>query len=300
MEDDEQSNLDDAPKFGSSFGSNGPKLESNFDNAPKFGDSFGSNAPKTESNLDNAPKFGDSFGSNGPKAAVAEAYEPALSGAKGPEARFDAIQEIAGNRVEESMNSMMFSSSGGTNISGFGGMFTVASQGRSGTSAPIVADGVDLPRVPWSLQYDGELEQYFISYPGKVLWGFGDLDNEATLTDITNEVTVSGGGGIFLHLEGLNLDVPTLTLKSGDFWLEHPKTFKEETVDFVDEVTEAWFLLWEFFNGTLPAEDFGVQINEDTWGRQLNRTPTSVMIWGIHNPDANNTRMAVPVLVPLA
>lgn len=237
------------------------------------------------------------------KGDIAKQYDGALSGREGPEARMDAIIELAQGEVQTSMDSMVFSSAGGTNISGFNGMFTVDSAPPGGgRSAPSSGREANLPRVPWSLRYDSEDEEFYLRYPGKVFWGFGDIDedSEVTISDLSDEVDVQSDGGVWLHLTNLDQDTPTLSLGSGDFWTEHPKTFKEEDVDYVNEVTEAWFPLWTFHDGTLPEEEYGVQITEDVWGRQIARSANSVMIWGVHNPDSDNTRMAVPVLVPLA
>jgi len=231
---------------------------------------------------------------------IADNYEAALSGAQGPEARFAALLEVVQGEIASSQDKTIFSSSGGARISGFRGMYTVQGARESKAGMTLASDETVLPRVPWSIRFDGEAEDYFLTYPGKIYWSFGDLDTEVTIDNLDDPLDISANTFVYLKLSNIASDTPTVELKSGNKWTEHPKTFKTATVGFIEEVTEAFFPLWEFFPGVIGSGDYGAQITATIWGKHLNRSPQSVMIWGIHNPDINNSRIAVPVLVPLA
>lgn len=281
----------------------GLRSGSSLDSAAKFGGAFSSNGPATRSSLDSVAKFGDAFSSNGPKADVARAYEPALSGSLGSEARFDALQELIGIQIAEAQDSMIFSSSGGTKISGFGGMFTVEGA-EPARSRGVIEDPLeDSVLSPWQIVFDGDREEYRI-VPGKIFYSYADREAEIDIQDVEQGLDVAPGKMVWLELTDMKVEVPTLTLRSGDPWEEHPLTFKEEdTAPFLSEVTTAYFLIWEFTGGALPVRTYGkgfaTSAGDPFWGRQALRAADLAIVWGSRNMDTMFRKMSVPVLVPL-
>lgn len=229
------------------------------------------------------------------KQRVARAYEEDLSGAKGPDARFDAINELIDTRVREAIDGITFSSADGTQISGRGGFFTAKSaksriQRGTATSSSREAK-------PWDLA--GAPDAFTIPKPGRIYTNYSDADSLVTIEDWDLEFSIGAGDLVWVELtfDGGDPTLPVFTLKAGT-----PPTEWPTTVDFAEppeapSVIAAYFELYEGVTGTMPAYEWGTQY-DGFWIRKSFRHGDSVLIWGSHELDDEFTGVPIPILAP--
>ena len=230
------------------------------------------------------------------KQQVAREYEPALSGSKGPDARFDAIQELINIRVREANNSLTFSSPSGTQIFGLNGKYSITETGRR-RKRPYVAPA--LPAIsPWDLVGVGDNESFAIPKPGRIYTSYGDSSSLLTIEDADLEFSLGAGDLVWLELTFAGAEAtPTITLKAGNPPTDWPKTYLVATPPATPKVTKAYFELYEGKSGTIPPTEFGAQ-RDGYWIRKSFRYGDSILIWGTHEFTEDYVYVPVPMLVP--
>ena len=125
------------------------------------------------------------------KQQIARNYEDALSGAKGPDARFDAIESLVQSRVQEAINNITFSSPGGTQIFGLNGRFAITSTGRRGRGGARREDAtVPTPLTPWAFASIDAGTPAVVLNPGTILKGSDQIDAVLTCSNPTASLTV--------------------------------------------------------------------------------------------------------------
>jgi len=247
------------------------------------------------------------------EAKVAAAYEDDLSGSNGPVARMRAQQELSALAAQEVVD-------GALESSGLYSLKTTSSGGPDTVnprSVPFGAkdtENIETPAIPydepWSIvaEQQDETTAVWKLIPGRIYRSYGDLDDTdslMTIAAVDDPLTIAADNKIWLELTDIGEDPPILTLKSGavgsGLWDEYPKTFlTEDDGDFNEEVTKAYFLLWEFFDAAdVPALTYGIRVSSGIWGRQAVRAPNLAMVWGIHNFDLQYRKLHVPILVPM-
>ena len=158
-----------------------------------------------------------------PKQQIARAYEDDLSGKRGPEARFDALNELIGARVSESMDNMVFSSGDGTQIAGKNGFFTAKSAtGKGGSSKP---EDTKKKIFPWDII--AESTNSYTIYAPKVIFSREDVEQVITITNTT--FSLSDGDWIVAKMQGpiaTFLETPTITIEKVSTWDGFPSAYK--------------------------------------------------------------------------
>lgn len=234
------------------------------------------------------------------KDRVAESYEADLSGSNGPRARFEAIDEMIGNRISEFSGGMMFSSSGGVAISGFGGMFTVHSERYLGRSYPAETVAYTRPDA-WSLLPGGGDDKYTVQ-PGKIYYDYGDWTKPAEIKNFDKEWPVSGEGWIWIELDITDPAKPKMEMKAGKAWGWHPKVLEEQSSGG-QSVRKAAFPVWQFRKGTEARFPSETMISEKLVGERFLSANHSVVVWGTSRnitKDGRNDQTFAPVLMPLS
>lgn len=232
-----------------------------------------------------------------PKQQIARAYEDDLSGKRGPEARFDALNELIGARVSESMDNMIFSSGDGTQIAGKNGFFTAKSAPSKG--AKSTPEDVKKTVSPWDLAAGEADGSFTIPKPGRIYTSYGDASSLLTITDADLEFSLGAGDLVWLELTFAGAEAtPTITLKAGS----PPEGWPAETYliaapPATPKVTKAYFELYEGKSGTIPATEFGSQ-QDGFWIRKSFRYGDSILIWGTHEFTEDYVYVPVPMLVP--
>lgn len=232
-----------------------------------------------------------------PKQQIARAYEDDLSGKRGPEARFDALNELIGARVSESMDNMIFSSGDGTQIVGKNGFFT-AKSAPSKRSKSTTPEGIKKIVSPWDLAAGEADGSFTIPKPGRIYTSYGDASSLLTIEDADLEFTLGAGDLVWLELTFAGAEAnPTVTLKAGNPPTDWPKTYIFTSPPDIPKLTKAYFELYEGKAGTIPPTEFGSQ-QDGFWLRKSFRYGDSILIWGTHEFDENFTYVPVPILAP--
>lgn len=201
------------------------------------------------------------------KQRVARAYEEDLSGAKGPDARFDAIQELIDLRVREAINGIVFSSADGTQISGREGFFTA----KSARERKVRVEPSSTTKVKnlWDLNVvsvESGTATVSIVRPGTILKEWEDLSVAITITDIDEEFSVSAGSLIYLKITG-PADTPAVVLESGSDWTDHPAPVETTSSSATAEFTAYHYPLWEFLSTSDDERD--LPLGENLFARKL-------------------------------
>ena len=230
------------------------------------------------------------------KQQVVQEYEPALSGSKGPEARFDAIQELISTRVREANNSLTFSSPSGTQIFGLNGRYSITQTGRRTKKQYVAPARVSVS--PWDLVGVGDNEEFTIPKPGRIYTSYGDASSLLTIEDADLEFSLGAGDLVWLELTFAGAEAtPTITLKAGSPPEGWPETYLISTPPATPKVTKAYFELYEGLSGEIPPTEFGTQ-RDGFWIRKSFRYGDSVLIWGTHEFTEDYVYVPVPMLVP--
>jgi hypothetical protein len=263
--------------------------------APKSGLETGSLARPSDSNIKQAqPKQGlETGGLVSGKAKVAMEYAKSLSGAEGPEAMFDAVDEIAAKRAEQAINRLSFAGRGGAAIFGVNGSFSVVSRQTTpdgGSRIEEESQGL----LPWDIVTSGE--EFGIAV-GTIYKSFGSVNDADTFTITDFDLTFTPSATTVVYLELDNLSTPTITLKAGAAWTEHPETFKLTTTGVV-KAEKAFFRLWHGVSGNKPANAFGIQY-DGFWMKKTFRSNDLVLGYGSYELDDTHRHIAVPVLFPM-
>lgn len=226
------------------------------------------------------------------KERVAMEYSKALSGEQGPEAMFDAVDEIAAKRAEQAINRLTFAGRGGAAIFGVNGSFSVVSR----QVAPEATGMVERESAinPWDIVASGSL--YGIAV-GTIYKSFGSLAEEDlfSIIDFDLEFELSESTVVYLELD--NTATPTIALKAEAEWDGFPETFKL-TTEGVIKAEKAFFRLWHGVTGDMPANSFGIQF-EDFWMKKTFRSNDLILGYGSYELDDTHRHIAVPVLFPM-
>jgi hypothetical protein len=216
---------------------------------PKSGLETGSLARPSDSNIKQAqPKQGLETGElvSG-KAKVAMEYAKSLSGAEGPEAMFDAVDEIAAKRAEQAINRLSFAGRGGAAIFGANGSFSVVSR----QATPEVGsqfEGLPDPG-PWDIISDPNSEgESKLSSPFCV-WSYAELDKTVSITNTSFEIGLNkwivakASGPIATFLE-----TPELEIDIVDEWNWYPNAHQftdDEPYEWIESYLPIWKLVGE-------------------------------------------------------
>lgn len=218
-----------------------------------------------ESNIKKArPKQGLETGSliSG-KERVAQAYAKSLSGAEGPVAQFDAVDEIARLQVQQAFDRMTFSSPAGSPaIFGRNGHYAIqAPRARDGRrDDPVVSQFLQ----PWDLTLVNDSGGVKINC-GTIIKDASDLTGQITISSADSTFTPSAGHTIRLKIAG-TFDTPTVTLESGGSWTDHPAAYETTGSTTTAEFAAYYYPLWEFV-GTAAADT--VRVTDSVNARRL-------------------------------
>jgi hypothetical protein len=226
---------------------------------------------------------------------IAEQYEPALSGSEGPRARFDTLRELINTEIGSYESGKVVSSTGSDSLTGFG-QFKTLRISRGGGRAATIPEVINPVYGPWGLvpfEDDGE---YGINL-GVIFKSFGSIagSNKFTIEDPETTFTPSASTLVYLELD--NTSTPTITLKAGAAWEEHPSTFKLATTGVI-KAEKAYFCLWQGVEGQQPVGAAGVQFT-GFWMHQMARSNYLILGYGSYELDDTHRHIAVPVLFPM-
>ena len=136
-------------------------------------------------------------------------------------------------------------------------------------------------------------EQYKIANPGRIYLDYNDLAEPVTITGITSAFDF--GPSQYAYIKLTNLTEPTFELVFGPPPEDPFKTYKFTTEETPQKVEEAYFLLWEGIEGTLPEGEWGKQF-EDFYARRVPRAVDLVLQWGGYEFDEDFSHIPVPIL----
>ena len=205
-------------------------------------------------------------GSEAARARIAAEYEPDLSGANGPTARFDTLRELIGTEIGAAQNEMTFASGDGSQIFGRGGRFAAVAPSGKRTKAGGSGDGPASSPQPWDL---------VLLDPGAGTWGiyaprviYSREDVTATVSITNSGFSLSAGDLVVATMAGdidTFLATPTITLEALSTWDGHPSAYKFGT---------ASPYAWE--NSRIPVwsisstdSDGAVQLTSGLYGTKL-------------------------------
>jgi len=157
------------------------------------------------------------------KQQVAQQYEPALSGSKGPDARFDAIQELIDIRVREANNSLTFSSPSGTQIFGLNGKYSITGTVRRTKKQYVAPVKASSNARLWDIDIvDADAGTVRIGVPGSVRIT-DDVDSTGLIEirNINSVFSISVGRYIVLEWDATS-SPPVCTLKALSTWSDFP------------------------------------------------------------------------------
>jgi len=151
------------------------------------------------------------------KERIAQEYAPALSGAKGPVAQFDAVDEIAGLRAQQAIDGLTFSSPAGSPaVFGRNGNFSIAnSQARRTAKDPTI----ETPEFVGLLVSAAGSTKVRVS--ASVVSGMGawavipKIDGDELTDDPPPELTVGSNQWVALKME-IEPGVETYSIDGGD------------------------------------------------------------------------------------
>ncbi len=162
-------------------------------------------------------------GSEAARARIAAEYEPDLSGANGPTARFDTLRELITTEIGAAQNEMTFASGDGSQIFGRDGKFVVnqptAKRGK-GFSNDLAGKGT--VRI-WDLTVvDAAAGTVKLAVPGKVRIT-DDVDDTGLISigSIGSTFTITAGKYIVLEWDATGAS-PVCTLKALSTWSGFP------------------------------------------------------------------------------
>lgn len=296
-EDKKPSNIKQAnPQQGLSSGSTSDRpADSNIKQAnPSGGLKTGSLSDRPEnSNIKQAsPQSGLQTGSI--KDNIAAQYEPALSGSEGPRARFDTLRELINTEIGANEAGKVVSSSSGASLEGFGQFLVLNYKRDQNRGKGYVEEEIAPSFGPWDIITSGE--EFGIAV-GTIYKSFGSVNDADTFTITDFDLTFTPSATTVVYLELGNLSTPTITLKAGAAWAEHPETFKLTTTGVV-KAEKAFFRLWHGVSGNKPANAFGIQY-DGFWMKKTFRSNDLVLGYGSYELDDTHRHIAVPVLFPM-
>jgi len=218
------------------------------------------------------------------KQQIARNYEDALSGAKGPDARFDAIESLAQAHVQEAINNITFSSPGGTQIFGLNGRFAITSTGRRGRGGARREDAtVPTPLTPWALASVDADTPAVVLNPGTILKGSDQIDAVLTCSNPTAALTV--GVDRYLAVK-ITSEAPTsFELVSLASWPEadgYQVSYTGTIGDGDFVFTARHYPLWTF---VAVATSETVPIADGVHGKQLCFSPLELQYGIYRTPD---------------
>lgn len=225
---------------------------------------------------------------------IAEQYEPALSGSEGPRARFDTLRELINTEIGAYESGKVVSSTNGDSLDGFGQFLTLRIKQRNGRGGGTLPEEEVPSFGPWDIITSGSA---FGIAVGTIYKSFGSLADADLFTITSADLTFTPSATTVVYLELDNASTPTITLKAGAAWTEHPATFKLTTSGVV-RAEKAFFRLWHGVSGDKPANAFGIQY-DGFWMKKTFRSNDLVLGYGSYELDDTHRHIAVPVLFPM-
>lgn len=183
-------------------------------------------------------------GSEAARARIAAEYEPDLSGANGPTARFDTLRELINTEIGAALNEMTFASGDGSRIFGRGGRFAVAAPAGKRTKGGVLVDTPSLPLGSWDLTSDGSAS---VTLTLGTIIDVEDLTAPLTIVDGGSAFSVAAGDYLWLKVEyDSGTSTMTITLESGSSWPGHPKAYEITGSGSTAEWASTCYLLYKF------------------------------------------------------
>lgn len=202
------------------------------------------------------------------KQRVAEAYEGDLSGANGPEKRFDTLNELIELSIQRAMNKMTFTSPGGVQIFGRGGRFAIvpgdAGAGETRRREVREKSSVGL----WDLDVvDAEAGTVKILRPG-IVKRTNALDASGVLSidAIGDTFTAEAGKILVLEVEP-NFNITAVMKSAGwDGW-PYPYEVEVTSPGGLWKWTKYYYPLWDF-RSSESSEPGAIKINDSLWAEK--------------------------------
>lgn len=183
-------------------------------------------------------------GSEAARARIAAEYEPDLSGANGPTARFDTLRELINTEIGAAQNEMTFASGDGSQIFGRGGRFAVVAPSGKRTKAEVESGVSAAPEERWDLVPDDG--GYIVRDP-LVMAFYGSA---SPLTIANDPVTLAANSWVVL---AVNLAATPYTMSLARVAGETGGDLKAYTFDVTDSLTAARLPLHYISSTELPG-----------------------------------------------
>jgi len=205
------------------------------------------------------------------KERIAREYAPALSGAKGPVAQFDAVDEIAGLRAQQAIDGLTFSSPAGSPaVFGRNGYFSIAnSQFRKTAKDPVVKQEpthipFDVIRAPIQGEDGPTMFTLHLPYVRKS----NKYDVEELSVPITiDDFEVEAGSWLVAKMLGpiaTFIETPEITIEviTEDAWTSFPNAHKANA-SAPYAWTESRIPLWQFLSEEDKTDTSVLLLSED-------------------------------------
>lgn len=208
-------------------------------------------------------------GTLSPRDRIAAQYEPDLSGANGPTARFDTLRELITTEIGASQNETRFISGDGTQIFGRDGKMAV--HGPPGRTIKSSGSATRRnPYVPWGLS-PGSSAGTVVVDVGTILKGSDSIS--AKLTCSNSSAQFSPGNGDYLAIKIEDLAPTTYELVLLNSWPESnglQVSFTGTLAAGTFAFTSRHYPLWYFTSTFSDEADFGVA--SGLYGIQLTKS----------------------------
>lgn len=183
-------------------------------------------------------------GSEAARARIAAEYEPDLSGANGPTARFDTLRELITTEIGAAQNEMTFASGDGGQIFGRGGRFAVASPSGKRGKGGVATDATTPALRSWDITSDGSAS---VTVTLGTITDVEDLTAAISIAGSGSPFSVAAGDYIWLKVEyDTGTSAMTVTMESGSSWPGHPKAYEVTGSGATTEWVATSYLLYKF------------------------------------------------------
>jgi hypothetical protein len=153
-------------------------------------------------------------------------------------------------------------------------------------------------KIPFNLVSVPDTEgQWKVENPSRIYTSYIDLTAKLTIEKVADGFALGAGDLVYLKLT--TPDAPVLELMGGAAPSGWPKAVKFAAEPAPPATEEAYFLLWEVLEGTLPKGKFGKQLNENLYALRIERSSDLVLIWGAEELDETYRSVPIPLLLGL-
>ena len=222
-------------------------------------------------------------GSEAARARIAAEYEPDLSGANGPTARFDTLRELINTEIGAAQNEMTFASGDGSQIFGRDGKIAVHGPTTKKLRATEESSRAKTPYVPWRLLPGSSAGEVVVDV-GTILQGSDSISAQLTCSNPTDEFSPGDGDYLAIKIEDLAPTTYELVLLSS--WPEASGmqvSFTGTLAAGTFAFTARHYPLWVFTSTSSDQIDYVV--GAGLYGVQLTKSNLQIVQGHYRTPD---------------